>query len=91
MKHQPKQPTTQNSRSGIHLIEVIVSTLLIGLVTVTSLKTVGGVFRTWNITVDQYDGTELAQQLMSEILQQSYKEPGASDPTFGIDLTLPRL
>lgn len=72
----------QNTRCGLSLIEVVISTLLVGLLVVASLKTVGGVFRTWQVTENEYDGTALAMELMTEVLQARYEEPDDT-PQFG--------
>ena len=77
------QPTTRR-RSGLSLIEVIVSTLLVGLVIVASLKTAGAVFQTWQVTKNEYDGTALAMELMTEILQAHYEEP-TDTPAYGVE------
>jgi Tfp pilus assembly protein PilV len=77
------QPTTRR-RSGLSLIEVIVSTLLVGLVIVASLKTAGAVFRTWQVTENKYDGTALAMELMTEVLQARYEEP-IDTPAYGVE------
>lgn len=78
--HNSNQP----SRRGITLLEVAVSSLLIGLLTVASMKTTGGVLRTWNGVQNQYDESGLAEQLLAEVLQASYEDPDGS-PVFGIE------
>jgi type II secretory pathway pseudopilin PulG len=70
-------------RRGLSLVEVIVSTALTGLLMVASLKTVGAVIRTWDVTAEQFDATTLAQQMMSEILQQEFEDPDGGG--FGIE------
>ncbi len=82
MTHRRKQPTVQISRKGLSLVEVVVSTLLVGLVLVTSMKTVGGVIRTWQVTEKQHDGMTLAVDLMTEVLQAWYTDP--EDPFEGL-------
>ncbi|MBT4863611.1 MAG: hypothetical protein HON53_00635 [Planctomycetaceae bacterium] len=79
MKNRRIQSTEPNNRRGLSLIEVVVSTLLVGLVLVTSMKTVGGVIRTWQVSEEQHDGMALAVELMTEVLQARYIEEGGSD------------
>lgn len=71
-------------RRGLSLVEVIVSMLLVGILLVGSLRSVGGVFRAWDASQRIHDRTGLAQQLMSEILQQHYEDPNAI-PLLGIE------
>ena len=73
-------------RSGLTLVEVAVSTLLVGLVLVGSLKVVGGVLRTRMAAEQIHDGTALAQDLMNEILSQEYEEP-TELLGFGVELS----
>ena len=82
----PQQSTTVRCRRGLTLVEVAVSTLLVGMVLVGSLKVVGGVLRT-RMTAEQiHDGTALAQELMNEILSQEYEEP-TELLGFGVELS----
>jgi len=62
-------------RRGITLVEVIVSTMLVGLVLVGAMNGVGSVLKTWRAGEQRHDGLNLCQQLMMEILQQRYEEP----------------
>ena len=62
-------------RCGLSLIEVSISTLLIGVVLISALKAVGGVFTTWTVAAEQYDGMFLVDQMVDEILQCHYEEP----------------
>lgn len=71
-------------RSGITLVEVAVSTLLVGMLVVASLQSVANIGRTWTTTNQLVDGQALAQELIREILAQNYSDP--TDPnakTFG--------
>ena len=81
---QPNQ--TRRRRRGLSLAEVAISTLLVGLMVVTSMKAVGGVFRTWQVGGQQVDGAALAQELMTEVLQARYEEPDDT-PIFGRETT----
>lgn len=62
-------------RAGLTLAEVAISTLIVGLMMVASLKSVGGVYTTWTMAADKYDGISLADQLLAEIMQSEYEEP----------------
>ena len=66
------------------MIEVAISTFLIGLLTVASLKTSGGIMQTWTQVKSEYDGSVLAESLLEEILQLSYEDPDGS-PIWGIE------
>ena len=72
------------TRRGMTLVEVVVSTLLAGLVLVCALRGVGSIFATWRESEDQHDGEGLAEQLMTEILQQLYEEPD-DPPVLGVE------
>ena len=66
------------SRAGLTLAEVSISTLIVGLMMVASLKSVGGVYTTWTAAADMHDGISLADQLLAEIMQSEYEEPDAT-------------
>ena len=73
-------------RSGLTLVEVSISTLIVGLLMVASLQSVANIGRTWTVTNQLVDGQGLAQELIREILAQSYSDP--ADPnatTWGLD------
>lgn len=65
-------------RRGLSLTEVLVSMVLVGLLLVAAMRSVGGVFGTWSASQNVHGGMALAQQLMAEILQQSYSDPDGS-------------
>lgn len=52
--------------------------VLVGVLLVASMRSVGGVYRTWSTSRDLHARMSLAQQLMAEILQQSYADPNES-------------
>ena len=62
-------------RRGTSLIEVAVSTLIVGLLLVAATRTVGAVFRTQAATANLYDGTALCKELLTEIMQSYYEDP----------------
>jgi len=69
-------------RRGISLIEVTISTLLVGLVLVASLRSLGHVIGSRGATSSESRAIALAEQLTSEILDQDYEDAGGS-PVFG--------
>ena len=71
-------------RLGLSLIEVVVSTLLMGLILVAALRTVGASIQTGVDTADRGKAVMLAEHLLSEILQSDYIEP-VETPLFGVE------
>ena len=72
----------RRSRRGISLIEVSISTLLVGLVLVASMRSLGHVVRSRGSTSVDARALALAEQLISEILDHDYEDTGGS-PVFG--------
>jgi len=70
-----KGASSTERRSGLTLAEVAISTLIVGMMMVASLKSVGGVYTTWTMAADKYDGISLADQFLAEIMQSEYEEP----------------
>ncbi len=66
-------------RLGITLVEVTISTLLVGILVIASLQSVANVGKTWTITNQRVDGQGLAQELIQEIVTQFYTDP--TDPS----------
>lgn len=71
-------------RAGISLVEVSVSTLLVGLLVVSALRCVAGATQSADSSASRTEGMLLAENLMEEILQQDYSEPEDS-AVFGIE------
>lgn len=67
---------------GMTLVEVVVSTAVVGLMLVAALNTVGATARSYAAARNLQQGHLLAQQLMAEILEGRYEDPGGS-PVFG--------
>jgi Tfp pilus assembly protein PilV len=84
MNNQCHSRKTTHRRRGTSLVEVVVSTMLVGVVIVASLKTVGAVFKTWRSGADLSNDVQVCQQLMAEIMQSRYVEPGGTN-TFGLE------
>ena len=68
----------RRSRRGFSLAEVVVATLIVGIMLVAAMKTVGASVRGRIAMANRERGFLLAQQLMSEILQADYAEPDES-------------
>jgi prepilin-type N-terminal cleavage/methylation domain-containing protein len=69
-------------RRGLTLLEVIVSTLIVGLMTVASLNSLGAATRSAMSIGDRAIALGLADDLMAEILPLAYSDPNTT-PTFG--------
>jgi hypothetical protein len=72
-------------RRGLTLVEGVVSVLIVGLVLVTSLSTLGWTARARHVQAGLGEKQTLAIDLMTEILQARYEEPGAGEITFEQD------
>ena len=73
-------------RRGLSLAEVAISTLLVGLVLVTALRSVEMSLCTWETTAETSDGYGLARQLLGGIEGQAYEDvaaPGTFGPETG--------
>ncbi len=75
----------QYRHDGLTIVEVMVSSLLVGLVLVASLNTLGNVSITRRNAVSLQVGPCLANHLMSEILQKAYADPETSNASIGLD------
>jgi prepilin-type N-terminal cleavage/methylation domain-containing protein len=69
-------------RSGFSLIEVAVSSILVGSILVAALGTVGAVMRFRSSTSDSVRAALLAADLLAEIQNQPYADPNQT-PAFG--------
>ncbi|QDU40151.1 hypothetical protein Mal4_45060 [Maioricimonas rarisocia] len=74
--------TSRENRSGLSLIEVVVSTMLVALVLIGALRCFGAVLRSRTNTADTMRARLLGRQLLTEILNGEYVDPGAV-PLFG--------
>jgi hypothetical protein len=68
---------------GLGLVEVICSTLIVGIMLVAALETVGAVFRTQRFNADRLNGPNLAMELMTEVLAMPYEDPETDDTEIG--------
>lgn len=67
---------------GFSLVEVVVATLIVGVMMVAAMNTLGAFIRGQQHMANQSRGWHLAQELASEILATLYEEPDGT-PTFG--------
>ena len=67
---------------GLTLVEVSISTLLVGLVLVASLRSVGHTIRSRSSTSDAARAQTVAEALLAEVLNEDYEEP-LDTPVFG--------
>jgi len=79
MKHN----SSINRRHGYTLVEVVVSSLIVGVVLVGSMNVLGGSLRTNRVASSKAEGPNLAHQLMSEILALPYEDPEEPDGIIG--------
>ncbi len=71
-----------SARMGLTLAEVAISTLLVGVLMVASLKTVESSLRVWDNAAKSGDGNALARQLLDEIQAAPYEDTDGT-PVFG--------
>jgi type II secretory pathway pseudopilin PulG len=72
------------TRRAMTLAEVVISTMLVGVVLVSALASVGAATKSWLATADQADGGTLARQLLTEITALNYEDPNQT-PTYGLE------
>lgn len=66
-------------RPAYSLVEVVIATLLVGILMVASLDTVGGSTKSWLVANQSLEAERLAHELMSEVLAQAYSDPDTTD------------
>jgi type II secretory pathway pseudopilin PulG len=69
---------TLRSRAGLSLIEVVASTMIVGLMAVAALNSLGAATQTSESIGNRAVAIGLTDELMSEILQAEYSEPSGS-------------
>jgi prepilin-type N-terminal cleavage/methylation domain-containing protein len=72
------------NRRGLSLIEVVTSTMIVGLMAVAALNSLGAATRSAESIGNRAVAQGLADELMSEILPVAYSEPSGSG-SFGPD------
>jgi MSHA pilin protein MshD len=65
-------------RTGLSLIEVVASTLIVGVMAVAALNSLGAATRSSQSIGNRAVAIGLADELMSEILQAEYSEPSGA-------------
>ena len=78
MPHQP----LPSVRRALTLIEVVASTMIVGMLYVAALNSLGAATRSSESTGNRAVATGLADELMAEILQTNYSDP-TDTPVFG--------
>lgn len=71
-------------RVGLSLAEVVVSTMLVGILMTAALTSVGSSARTTAVTAESGAAVLLARQMMDEIIVLPYEDPSQS-PEFGLE------
>lgn len=80
-----KQNQNKQSRQrGLTLVEVVVATMLTGMVALAALKTLGAATRASLDTTQRAFAASLAHNLLEEILDQEFIDRG-ENPTFGAE------
>jgi len=74
-----------HARRGLTLAEAVVSMLIVSVMLVAALNTVGASRTTQKKTADRSRGFLLAENLMSEVLQQAYEDPDLAPGSFGLE------
>jgi type II secretory pathway pseudopilin PulG len=72
----------QKSRRGLSLIEVVAATMIVSMMTVATLDGLGAATKSAESIGNRAIAVGLADELMSEIVQQPYSDPDGSN-TFG--------
>ena len=71
---------------GLSLIEVVASTLIVGVMLVAALNTLGAVFRSQRLNAARLTGPGLAHELMGEILSLPYEDPEEPGDSIGREI-----
>ena len=72
-------------RHGLSQVEVVVSSLIVGVVLVGALNVLGAAKQTNRVAADQIDAPSLAHQLMGEILSLPYEDPEEPGGSIGLE------
>src|SRR4051812_26936244 len=74
----PKSEIRNPKSHGLTLIEVVASTMIVGLMAVAALNALGAATKSSNSIGNRAVAAGLADELMSEIMTQSYSDPDGS-------------
>jgi MSHA pilin protein MshD len=80
----PNKKRLHRSRPALTLVEVVVSTLIVGVMTVAALDGLGAATRSSEWAGNQGIAQGLADDLMAEILTKAYSDPNGS-AVFGLE------
>ncbi|MCI0334340.1 MAG: type II secretion system GspH family protein [Planctomycetes bacterium] len=72
----------QHDRHALSLIEVVASTMIVGMMAVAALNSLGAATRSSESIGNRAVALGLADELMAEIMQAAYEDP-AQSPTYG--------
>lgn len=81
-----QQNNLKRHRRGLTQVELLVSAVLVGLVVVGAMEGLGAMVRSRESISDMGRGMQLAQQLMTEILNTAYADEDALLRVFGREL-----
>lgn len=74
-----------SKRTALTLLEIVVATMVTGVMLVASLDSVGTVFKTHQLNATRLCGPNLAHELMAEIMAMPYKDPTATGSIIGTE------
>jgi MSHA pilin protein MshD len=80
-----QRPSERHARRGLTLAEAVVSMLIVSVMLVAALNTVGASRMTQKKTAERSRGFLLAENLMSEVLQQAYEDPDLAPGSIGLE------
>lgn len=69
-------PRRLAARAGLNMLEVVVCTMLVGMLGVSSMNVTGAVFRTWGVTSTVHGRAALAEAMLAEVAQGRYADEG---------------
>jgi type II secretory pathway pseudopilin PulG len=78
MRANPKSEIRNPKPSGLTLIEVVASTMIVALMAVASLNALAAATKSANSIGNRAIAAGLADELMSEIMMQPYSDPNGS-------------
>jgi type II secretory pathway pseudopilin PulG len=82
---RPNSGSSRRARArALSLIEVVASTMIVGLMTVAALNGLGATTRSSDTTGNRAVAIGLADELLAEILQAAYQDPSQT-PVFGLE------
>jgi MSHA pilin protein MshD len=76
-------PNYRSRNRGLTLLEVVVATLITGVMLVVSLDAIGAVFQSNLANADRLTGPGLAHELMAEIMSLPYVDPSFDSGAIG--------